>query len=118
MAINAHSFTEIPDLVRETYFKSMKRVTAILDELSDWNGHSFYRRLYAGVQCRNFFVGTIVARPDDTKRRLMEIVDRRGFAHELRISADTEDLSIPVTRFSLQPRAHHVAPRSPLTCAS
>src|SRR6266536_6358685 len=112
MAINAHAFTEISDLIRKTYFKRVKGVGGVFDQLSYWNGGPFHGCFYARIQSGNSFRGTIVTGPDDRKRRMIKIMNRRGFAHELGIHADAEVLSILFTRLLLEQRPHHIVHRS------
>ena len=112
MAINTHALTEIPDLIRETYFKRVKCVGDVLDQLGYWNGRLLHRGFQARIQSGNSFDSTIVTGPNNRKRRMIKIMNRCGFAHELRIHADAEVLSVLFARFLFQQGPHHIVHRS------
>ena len=90
VAINAHILAEIPDLIRERYFKRVKCIAGVLNQLGCQNRGSLHRRVYAGAHSRNSLKRTIAAGADDGKRRVVKIMDCGGFAHEFGTHADTE----------------------------
>src|SRR5206468_8295677 len=112
VAINTHSLTEISDLIRETYLQCVKCVRGVLSQLSYRNGSALHRSFQAGIQSGNSFGSTIAAGADDRKGRMIEIMNCRGFTHELGIHANTEVSSILFTRFLFEQRSHHIVHRS------
>ena len=89
LGVRAEPVAQIGDFVREADLERVIGVADVLDHLRGSHGGLEKRRVDAGIQLAQHGCRRGIVAADQNERRMLEVLERGAFAHELRVHGDS-----------------------------